>query len=249
MKIRLTKSLFYSLFLHSTIIALVVVLVWEVNRRPKPVSEKRCKIMLSQVCHCAPEAVEAKPPAVQKAQKPKSKKKAVEQVRVEKVPAPVIEEKVVSEPSEEVAVEAEVVALVEEEQPDAVDEAEMVAAVETTEPSTPVSVSTQETADAPQVAESSPEEVYLNAHLTEIMALLRKNLYYPRMARKRGIEGKVIVRFELMTNGEIKNIAIVEAERDILGRAAVTTIERLAGKFPLPSDRLVLNVPIMYQLN
>ena len=49
-------------------------------------------------------------------------------------------------------------------------------------------------------------------------------------------------------NGDIKNITIIEAGRDILARAAVTTIERLDGKFPLPSEPLILHVPIMYKL-
>ena len=105
-----------------------------------------------------------------------------------------------------------------------------------------------EAIDAPPVENTTPEDAYVKAHIAEIMALLRKNLYYPRMARKRGIEGKVMVRFELMENGDIENITIVESGRDILGRAAVTTIERLEGKFPLPDETLVLHVPIMYQL-
>jgi TonB family protein len=69
------------------------------------------------------------------------------------------------------------------------------------------------------------------------------------MARKRCIEGEVLVRFELLENGDIENIRVIDAVNDILARAAVTTIERLEGKFPLPSERLVLNVPIMYVLN
>jgi protein TonB len=104
-------------------------------------------------------------------------------------------------------------------------------------------------AEAKALEEVSPEDAYIQEHINEIMALLKKNLYYPRMARKRGIEGEVLVRFELLENGDIRDVTVLEAERDILARAAVTTIERLEGRFPLPKETLTLNVPIVYRLH
>ncbi len=100
----------------------------------------------------------------------------------------------------------------------------------------------------PVTPRTTPKEKYIKSNISEIMTLLREHLYYPRMARKRHIEGKVVVEFELLRDGTIKNIKVVEAQRDILGRAAVTTIERLEGKLPKPSEKLLLTVPIMYKL-
>ena len=230
----------------------VVALLVTTKSEEKASTEKFCKIKLTQVCDCIPEKKEVEPPVVQKQKKVQPKKKVVKKkpkpvvkkkVLVKK--APVIEEKVV----EEQAVEEEVIEIEQEELQVIAVEEEAKEIIVT--PNAPVVLSSaaQEAIDAPPVANITPEDAYVKEHITEIMALLRKNLYYPRMARKRGIQGKVTVSFELLENGEIKNIKIVEAGRDILARAAVTTIERLEGKFPLPNEVLVLHVPIMYQLN
>lgn len=94
----------------------------------------------------------------------------------------------------------------------------------------------------------SQEDKYINAHIQEIQALLAENLYYPRMARKRGIEGEVLVSFCILRSGKIENIRVVKSSRDILGRAAIRTIKNLSGLFPKPSVALTLNVPIRYSL-
>ena len=241
MKNRKTKSFLYSLFLHGTIVLLVIALFMTTDSEKKVPEEKRCKIMLTQVCECPPEKAAVKPPVVQKKPQPKKKviQKKPKKVVKKKVPvkkAPVVEEKVIEEP--EVVEEIQVVEVEE-------DAKELIVT-----PNEPVVLSpaAKEAIEAPPAENITPEDAYVKAHIAEIMSLLRKNLYYPRMARKRGIEGKVIVRFELLETGEIKNITIIEAGRDILAGAAVTTIERLEGKFPLPSEPLLLHVPIMYQL-
>ena len=253
MKNRKLRSFLYSLLLHGTIVLAVVALLVTTKSEEKASTEKFCKIKLTQVCDCLPEKKEVKPPVVQKQKKVQPKKKVVKKkpkpvvkkkVLVKK--APVIEEKVVEE---QAVVEEEVIEIEKEELQIVAVKEEAKEIIVT--PNAPVVLSSaaQEAIDAPPVANITPEDAYVKEHITEIMALLRKNLYYPRMARKRGIEGKVMVRFELLENGDIRNITIIEAERDILARAAVTTIERLEGKFPLPNETLVLHVPIMYQLN
>ena len=211
--------------------------------------------MLSQVCACVPEETETKPPVVKKEKKPQPKKKRVEQVRKKRAPSPVVEETVavidetppeVTEPKaqdeemldESVAEEPDVMETVEAE--DGEDDRADIAS--------PAAASSN-IAEAKALEEVSPEDAYIQEHINEIMALLKKNLYYPRMARKRGIEGEVLVRFELLENGDIRDVTVLEAERDILARAAVTTIERLEGRFPLPKETLILNVPIVYRLH
>jgi protein TonB len=95
-------------------------------------------------------------------------------------------------------------------------------------------------------AKASQEEIYVNLHLAEIRQLLQENLYYPRSAKVRRLEGEVVVRFCLNTSGEISGIKVVSSEIKILKDAAVETIKRV--KFPKPEKELVLNIPIIYKL-
>ncbi len=252
MKNRKLRSFLYSLFLHGTIALLVVVLFVTTKSEEKVPEEKRCKVMLTQVCECLPKKAEAKAPVLQKQKKLQPKKQVIKKkpkpVVKKKVPvkkAPVVEEKVIEEPE---VVEEKLVEIEQEEMQviEVQEEAEEIIIT----PNAPavLSAAAQEAIDAPPAENITPEDAYVKAHIAEIMSLLRKNLYYPRMARKRGIQGKVMVRFELLENGDIENITIIESGREILADAAVTTIERLEGKFPLPSETLILHVPIMYQL-
>ena len=94
----------------------------------------------------------------------------------------------------------------------------------------------------------TPTQIYMDHHLKAISKLLQENLYYPRIARKRGIVGEVKVIFELQTDGSATHVRITSGTKSILNKAAVTTIERLSGKFPTPPIPLTLSVPINYQL-
>ncbi len=102
----------------------------------------------------------------------------------------------------------------------------------------------------PVVAVSKPtvEELYIDKNLQKISQLLSENLYYPRRARKRGIEGIVNVDFTLDTDAVVSDIDVVSSSNDILSRAAIKTIEDLSGEFPPPKETLRLSVPIHYSL-
>ena len=250
----MTKSFLYSLFLHLTIVLLVIALVWVSKSEERPLHEKRCKIMLSQVCDCMPEETETKPPVMKKQKKPQPKKKRVEKARKKRAPSPVAEEMAavadetppeVTEPQVQEEVQDEPV----EAEPGVVETAEADDEQEDESAFVSHAPASNSAVEGESVQEVSLEDAYLGEHINEIMALLKKNLYYPRLARKRGIEGRVLVRFELLENGDIENITVLETERDILARAAVTTIERMEGKFPLPKDALTLTVPIVYRLH
>lgn len=93
------------------------------------------------------------------------------------------------------------------------------------------------------------EQEYISQHIREISQLLSENLYYPRSARKRNIQGSIIVRFTLSTSAKVHNITIVSSKSEILSRAAIKTIEDLSGSFPHPAEELVLHVPITYKLS
>ena len=106
----------------------------------------------------------------------------------------------------------------------------------------------KEVTKVPPSAEELSRE-YLNDNIAEIIKLLQDNLYYPRIARKKSITGKVMVKFTISLNAEVSNINILNYEHKILSRAAIKTIENLSGKFPKPKEELSLQVPINYILD
>ena len=93
------------------------------------------------------------------------------------------------------------------------------------------------------------KQEYAQLHINEIATLIKENLYYPRRARKRGIEGEVRVRFTLQEDATITNIEILSSQSEILSRAAKQTLENLSKKLPKPDEVLTLTVPIKYSLD
>ena len=95
---------------------------------------------------------------------------------------------------------------------------------------------------------ADPKEEYLKVNTQKISELIRDNLYYPMAARKRGIAGRVSVKFTLCKDGMVSDIEITGSNSDILSRAALRTIEELSGKFPKPGINITLTLPIEYSL-
>jgi len=229
------KAFFLSLFVHAVLISSVVYFLFQ---KEDTCSETCHVIVLKSIVH------KANQPAVQKhtpVLKPQTKPKVKHLSKVkkpQKKKEPVIEK--VIEPTKIVVTKTETEEVFEE-----VVEVKEVESVAVVVPSQTLEVIEEKPA---VLATVSPEQKYVEAHLSEIQALLAENLYYPRMARKRGIEGKVLVSFCILKSGEVDNIKVLETSRDILGRAAIKTIKDLSGLFPKPSAPLTLHVPIRYSL-
>jgi protein TonB len=94
----------------------------------------------------------------------------------------------------------------------------------------------------------SAKTSYLQENQFQIQNLLQENLYYPRRARKRGIEGEVVVHFHLNTQAIVSDIKILHSPSEILSRGAQRTLEDLSGVFPKPTEDLDIKVPIIYKL-
>jgi protein TonB len=92
------------------------------------------------------------------------------------------------------------------------------------------------TAAASVLAESQKIDYYslLQAHIES-----RK--YYPRRARKLGIEGDVEVSFVLLQNGEVSDISSTGGHR-MLNQAAIKSIRQA---MPLPAPPATLNLPLV----
>jgi protein TonB len=94
----------------------------------------------------------------------------------------------------------------------------------------------------------SPQESYVNNNLKKIVMLLQENLYYPRRARKRGVQGSVTVRFRLSKEAVVSSVEVLSSKSDILSRGAIKTIQNLSSQFPKPEEALTITVPISYSL-
>ncbi len=92
------------------------------------------------------------------------------------------------------------------------------------------------------------EKQYMQDNIALINALIKQNLFYPRLAKKRGMQGKAMVSFVLNTHGEITQIEALGEIASILSRAAIKTVQKAAASFPHPKASLSLQIPIVYKL-
>ncbi len=67
--------------------------------------------------------------------------------------------------------------------------------------------------------------------------------HYPRIARKRHIEGKIKVSFTLLADGSIKNL-LINGKRSVLKKA---TKEAIANALPMPHPPAQLSMPMKIQ--
>ena len=79
------------------------------------------------------------------------------------------------------------------------------------------------------------QEVYMQ----QLLAHIENRKYYPRSARSRGIEGNVLVSFELLADGSIKSLRVTGAH-SVLQKA---TRQAVQSSIPLPLPPSELNVP------
>jgi protein TonB len=79
-----------------------------------------------------------------------------------------------------------------------------------------------------------------------IVTSIEKVKHYPRIARERGIQGVVRVRFKLRPSGEVDRVEIARSSgSDVLDAASVKTVYRAS---PMPYVNGWLEVPLAYIL-
>ncbi len=94
-------------------------------------------------------------------------------------------------------------------------------------------------------------------HRTYIQNLythLERNKHYPMLARKMGIEGQVNVSFHVMRDGTIENVQLVgPCGSEVLNQAAIKTVKKASGQWPLPSsirgNALPLEISFNFRIN
>ncbi|MDX5338707.1 MAG: TonB family protein [Cyclobacteriaceae bacterium] len=113
--------------------------------------------------------------------------------------------------------------------------------------------------DAPPIVEQ-PEEIY---DFTEVQAsfvggmdawyaYLKKNLTYPKLEQRAGIEGTVFLRFVINTDGSIEDIQVIRSASEGLDAAAVAVIQNSPkwepGRFRGKAVRSRMTIPIRFKL-
>jgi protein TonB len=89
-----------------------------------------------------------------------------------------------------------------------------------------------------------------NKYLKRIFTIIARNKKYPSRARRRGIEGIVVVVFSISKNGKVVDLRITNKANQQLKKAAMETVKK--GRFPFPPDTwdpsFQIEIPIKYSL-
>ncbi len=88
-------------------------------------------------------------------------------------------------------------------------------------------------------------------YTTHIREEIRKNLLYPKMAKRLRLEDKVLVKFMVSRDGTVSNIRVINKPRKLLSNGAKQTLKLIKLK-PMPTeliDRvLYITIPIEFKL-
>jgi TonB family protein len=104
----------------------------------------------------------------------------------------------------------------------------------------------QEASPASGTGRSSGIGVVSAEQWAVIESQIERSKNYPRMARERGIQGVVRVRFKLKPSGEVDRVEIASSSGyDVLDAASVKTVYRAS---PMPYVNGWLEVPMTYVL-
>jgi protein TonB len=95
--------------------------------------------------------------------------------------------------------------------------------------------------DDPALLERAKHE-----YLRRLMAHIESHKNYPRVARRRGIEGDVAVKFRLLQGGEVGNVSIEQGHRVL--RKAVKEAIAAAQPMPVPPPTLALPLELSFSV-
>lgn len=102
---------------------------------------------------------------------------------------------------------------------------------------------------SPVVAKADPRLIQQTrmSYLTLLMRHIEAHKHYPRVARKRKIEGDILVSFTLLPGGKIKNLQLT-GKRSILKKASQQAVN-YALPMPAPPKSLSLPMEIKFKMN
>lgn len=101
-------------------------------------------------------------------------------------------------------------------------------------------------------ANTEREEDAIQSYLGLIFQKLENQKHYPRVAERRGLSGRVVLRFTVRWDGEVLNPEAVVTGDDSFGDAAKQALKRIGRLPPFPDEikrrELMVEVPISYQV-
>ena len=105
----------------------------------------------------------------------------------------------------------------------------------------------------PQPSAASVNVAETQHYLAALVAKIDRRKYYPAGSRRRGEEGRVVVRFVLQKGGELTDLSIVESSGSRrLDAAALRTLRRVSPFRPIPEnlarEHWPITVPIAFSL-
>ncbi len=92
-------------------------------------------------------------------------------------------------------------------------------------------------------ADKKDRENYLRFVLQEV----EKNKFYPLIARRMGIEGRVKLKIVIGSKGELLSVSVLSSDSEILKKAAVKTLKK-CHFLPPPRGKFETDLTIRYKL-
>lgn len=92
----------------------------------------------------------------------------------------------------------------------------------------------------------------LRSYLGQARMKIEKAKRYPREARRRGWEGKVVLSFQINRKGEVANVRLIQSSGyDTLDEEALAMLRRVSPFSPPPltdDDKLEVEIPLLFRL-
>jgi protein TonB len=110
-------------------------------------------------------------------------------------------------------------------------------------PAAPAAPAAAAIAPGPAAAAAAPGPPPLDA--TTVRSAVQATLRYPALARKRGLEGTVMLRFHIGAAGAIDSLAVVTSAGDALDDAAREAVRRAA---PFRTGPGWVRIPVVFDL-
>ena len=88
-------------------------------------------------------------------------------------------------------------------------------------------------------------------YLNKIRSLIEENKKYPFIARRKGIEGKVLLIFTINKKGYLQNIKIEKSSGyAILDKAAIESVKKASPfpELPLKKERIIMKLSVCFDL-
>lgn len=106
---------------------------------------------------------------------------------------------------------------------------------------------------APEILDFTEFQAQFKGGMDAWYTYLKNNLTYPKQAQKLGIEGTVIVRFVINTDGSIQDVEVVRSLDSVLDKAAIDVIQNSPEWNPAVHHgrpvRARMTIPIKFKLN